>query len=216
MSSIDGTDISDVTVDGEPVREVTVDGTVVYEVAKLFHTADSWSTYGDPTVDKHTGEMLGLASDSNSNNERRISFSFSGTTKTYSFDYTLIQEPPPEFAEDREHIILALRDDENNFLFTVCAVGPELSVYDPTDTNQGYQDQRSKTYNTGINLTELNTFEISWDGSAWNVDINNGQYTRTMDGMNVPAKKMEMGYPGTTDTYLSGRHEFDLIDTSSY
>ncbi len=182
----------------------------------LFDGSDSWEILqGSPTVDSANAEMTDLRASSDGN-DNMVSFYYTDETATFSVEYTQTQSPPSESTVDRYYSIIDFRRGDGNSLFDVNVVGSNnIYVYDPTGTNQDFGDKRDKNYNTGISASGTHTIEMTWDGNAWNLDIDNGAYTRTMDGMNEPVDRVLFGGQGTSDSYLDGTHKYDIIDLTN-
>jgi len=182
-------------------------------VSPLFSNADSWEVVGgEPVIDESQGTIENLQS-SNTGNDNRVLFTYSDSTNTFRLEYEQTSAPPSQGTLDRYHSIADIRRDDGNTLFDVNVVGNnDIHVYDPVGTVQDFNDKRDKTYNTGISASGTHVIEWSWDGSAWNLDIDDGAYTRTMDGMNEPLDQIDLGSQGTSDTYLGGTHTFNIED----
>ena len=179
----------------------------------LFDGSDSWEILqGSPTVDSTNAEMLDLRT-STDGDDNMVSFYYTDETATFSLEYTQTQAPPLESTVDRYYSIIDFRRGDGNSLFDVNVVGSNnIYVYDPTGTNQDYDDKRDKNYNTGISASGTHTIEMTWDGSAWKLNIDEGAYTRTMEGMNEPVDRVLFGGQGTSDSYLDGTHMYDVVD----
>jgi len=168
--------------------------------------------WGEPVIDESQGTIENLQS-SNTGNDNRVLFTYSDSTNTFRLEYEQTSAPPSQGTLDRYHSIADIRRDDGNTLFDVNVVGNnDIHVYDPVGTVQDFNDKRDKTYNTGISASGTHVIEWSWDGSAWNLDIDDGAYTRTMDGMNEPLDQIDLGSQGTSDTYLGGTHTFNIED----
>ncbi len=182
----------------------------------LFDGSDSWEVIqGSPTVDSANAEISNLRASSDGN-DNMVSFSYTDETATFTVEYTQTQSPPSESTVDRYYSIIDLRRSDGNSLFDVNVVGNnDIYVYDPVDSNQDFSDKRDRNYNTGIDASGTHKIEMTWDGSAWNLNIDDGAYTRTMAGMNEPVDRVLVGGQGTSDPYLDGTHTYDLVDLTA-
>lgn len=223
MGTIDGTDWGSVTIDGQEVQEITVDGDVVWSaMSGIFADASSYTVYDNAThpitVDGSTGLIDGLINDEENGYANYVDFGFAGgTTRTFDFNYTLESHTGNGAVNpDRRFVLLDTRDANGNYMFCIGLQtdGLEATVWDPSDGSSNWDtlNNDGEYHRSGIYAQSLNSYSATWNGSAWVISINDGEWTYTCQHYNAPATTARVGGNQYTTHGHTNIHEYHVQD----
>ncbi|WEL19148.1 hypothetical protein [Candidatus Nanohalococcus occultus] len=181
-------------------------------VTGLF-TADSISSDSGVTITEPRIESL-FSTGSGSDEQAVFEYN-DGYSQDLTLSYEQTSLSPSDGVDDRYHGILEAENSNGNTMFAVHLPDNNIHVFDAQSTSPGYLGKRDNSYNTGIDSSGTHEIELSYDGTDWSINIDNGAYTRTLSGITGEINRIRFATQGSSDAYVDGSHEFNIEDQTN-
>ncbi|MFB6213526.1 MAG: LamG-like jellyroll fold domain-containing protein [Candidatus Nanohaloarchaea archaeon] len=187
-------------------------------VLNIFTTSDSYSVDNTPesvSIDESKGEMYDIVMDNSIPDHAGVNFSYSsGTQRTFEFEYSMDSVSGSGSTQsDRHWNLIKLQDSSGCEIMNVgFQYGTQrFAVYDAGVCNPGWRDYQSAYHDSGIDASSgTHTIKLSWTGSAWKVNIDNGAYTYTSSNYNNPAYEVIVGRHQVGSNQNNLVYQFDM------